>query len=347
MRAIETTTPVALRCFVSAGSRHGLGHAIRTLEIAREALGRGWTVVLALRGDDGAWALVRERLPGVVLEEWTGADDAARPARHQLYDTREPIAAELRRGRAIGAHRVVLDRADHLDDADLTVLPHLHGRVRPHPRLLHGGRWCVIPAPLRAHARSTEPASRRGVLVTLGGADPHDLTGAVCEPLAKAIAAAHEDPGPVHVLLGRCFGDRPALVRHLDGLGFRVHSDLDHPTLGVLMQRSVFAVCGFGTTVYELAWLGTPALYLAHHAADIDDAETLAQVGVGGFGGAAPVVDAGALARRLAETVLDPAWRARRAARGRALLGDGRGARRLVEAMWAARRAGAEAGAGQ
>lgn len=344
MRVSREATPISLRCFVSAGARHGLGHAIRTLEIAREALARGWSVALAMRGDDDARALVRERLPGVALEDWGGADDAARPARHQLYDTREPIAAELARGRAIGAHRVVLDRVDHLDDADLTVLPHLHGRLRPHPRLLHGGRWCVIPAPLRALAASVETPARRGVLVTLGGADPHDLTSAVCEPLAKAIAVTREDPGPVHVLLGRCFGDRPRLVRHLDRLGFRVHADLDHPTLGVLMQHSLFAVCGFGTTVYELAWQGTPALYLAHRAADVAEAEILEQVGVGAFGGAAPAVDTDALTARLVETVLDPVWRAPRAARGRALLGDGRGARRLVEAMWAGHRAAAESG---
>jgi spore coat polysaccharide biosynthesis predicted glycosyltransferase SpsG len=338
------TEPIALRCFVSAGARHGLGHATRVLEIAREALARGWRIAVALRGDEEARALFHERLPGVALEEWCSADLAARPARHQLFDTRESIADELARGRAIGAHRVVLDRVDHLDDADLTVLPHLHGNAPAHPRLVHGGRWCPIPAPLRALAARAEAPVRRGVLVTLGGADPHDLTSRVLEPLAAAIARAPDDPGPVHVLLGRCFGDRPWLVRRIEALGFRSHIDLCHPTLGVLMQHSAFAVCGFGTTVYELAWLGTPALYLAHHPGDARAAETLERVGVGAFGGAAPSLDEAALADRLAKTVLDPTWRAGRAARGRALLGDGRGARRLVEAMQAARPAAANPG---
>jgi len=333
--------PVALRCFVTAGARHGLGHALRALEVAREALARGWPVALALRGDDAARALCAERLPAARLETWRGPDDAARPARHLLFDTREPIAAELRRGAAIGAHRVVLDRVDHLDDAELTVLPNLHGAGRRHPRLLQGGRWCVVPEALRALDAGAPASARHGVLVTLGGADPHDLTGVLCEPLAKAIAAAGADVGPVHVVLGRCFGAREARVRELEALGFRVHPELDRRALGGLMQRSVFAVCGFGTTVYELAWFGTPALHLAHRPEDAADAERLERIGVGAFGGAGPAIEPEALRRRLLETVLDPAWRRRRAARARALLGDGRGAARLVEPTRAARCAAA------
>jgi len=334
---------VALRCLVTAGAAHGLGHALRALEVARAAAARGWEVALAVRGDDAARALCAERLPAARIESWDGPDAAARPARHLLFDTRDPIADELRRGAAAGAHRVVLDRTDHLDDAELTVLPNLHGNGRRHPRLLQGGRWCVIPDELRALGPGTPAPGRSGVLVTLGGADPHDLTGALCEPLARAIAASGADVGPVHVVIGRCFGPRPRLRRRLDALGFQAHDPLDRRALGALMQRAVFAVCGFGTTAYELAWFGTPALHLAHRAEDAPEAEALEQIGVGAFGGAAPSLDAEALERRLLETVLDPAWRERRAARARALLGDGRGAERLVEAMQAARGALARA----
>ncbi|MEB2344412.1 MAG: hypothetical protein OZ948_06720 [Deltaproteobacteria bacterium] len=331
------SVPVVLRCFFTAGARYGLGHAMRTLEVAREAVDRNWSVALALRGDAAAHALCAELLPAAEIEPWTGPDDAARPARHLFFDTREPIAEELRRGGAAGAHRVVLDRTDHVDDAELSVLPNLHGSGRRHPRLLQGGRWCVIPREFRALAARCETPARSGVLVTMGGADPHDLTGTLCEPLGKALAAAGADLGPVHVLIGRCFGRRETLLRRIDQLGFRVHTDLDRSTLGLLMQRSVFAVCGFGTTVYELAWFGTPALYLAHGLEDAADAEGLEAIGVGGLGGAAPTIEPEALHRRLLETVLDPEWRRPRSARARALLGDGRGAVRLVEAMDAAR----------
>lgn len=338
------SAPVTLRCFLTAGARHGLGHAMRTLEVAREAVDRGWSVALALRGDAAAHALCAELLPTAQLEPWSGPDDAARSAHHLLFDTRDPIAEELRQGGAAGAHRVVLDRTDHLDDAELTVLPNLHGSGRRHTRLLQGGRWCVIASEFRALAARCEAPARNGVLVTLGGADPHDLTGALCEPLGKALAAAGADVGPVHVLIGRCFGRRETLLRRIDELGFRVHTDLDRRALGLLMQRSVFAVCGFGTTVYELAWFGTPALHLAHRLEDAADAEALERIGVGGFGGAAPAIEPEALRSRLLETVLDPEWRRRRTARARALLGDGRGAVRLVEAMEAARCAAASEG---
>src|SRR5690606_26581668 len=235
---------VELRCFASGGAGLGLGHVARAIEIGREALARGWRGAVALRGDAEAASLVRERLPGARLECWRDADDAGRPAHWALFDTREPIAAELARAGRAGIRRLVLDRVDTRDDADFTVLPNLHGRPLRHPRVAQGGTWVIVPAELRE--LDGAPVRDR-VLVTLGGADPHDLTRTVCDPLAEALRRAGTDaPAAVHVVLGRCFGRREALLARLAELGWRVHVDLGRRELGVLMQHAAFAVCGFG-----------------------------------------------------------------------------------------------------
>lgn len=322
---------VDLRFFVSGGAGHGLGHVLRAIEIAREALDRGVRVAVALRGDAGARTLVRERLPAAVLEDWCGPEAAARPAAWAVFDTREPIADELGQAARAGLQRLVLDRADHLDDAELTVLPHLHGRCADHPRLRRGAPWCVIPRELRRLGPAEDDA-REGVLVSFGGADPHDLTSAACEALA-AQRGAQARREPVHVVLGRCFGAREALLRRLRRRGWSAHFDLDRRGMALLMRRSAAAVVGFGITVYELAWLGVPMLYLVHHESDVAEARALEALGIGAFGGSAHALDGAALRRRLAETVLDPDWRRQAARTARTLLGDGEGAVRIVDAL--------------
>jgi spore coat polysaccharide biosynthesis predicted glycosyltransferase SpsG len=321
---------VDLRCFVSGGAQCGLGHVHRALEIAREALAQKLRVSMAVRGDAPTRAIVREQCPAVALESWETPADAERAAVWTLFDTREPIAAELEAAARAGSRRLVLDRIDCEDVADWTVLPNLHARPRVHPRVSQGGKWCIVARELRALARGAE-TTRDRVLVTLGGADPHDLTSAVLDPLAKALAEC--GPVPVDVVIGRCFGSREEALRRIGELGWRAHFDLGRREIGLLMRQASFAICGFGTSVYELACLGTPSIYLAHHASDRGDAEMLERKGVGLLGGVAGAFDADAFRRRLEASALSEVWRERAAKLARRHVGDGAGAVRIVEGI--------------
>lgn len=322
------SAPIDLRCFVSGGGRLGLGHVLRSLEIAREALAGGLRVAMALRGDAPARAIVREQCPALALEPWDAPEDAARPAAWALFDTREPIAAELAAAERAGVRRLVLDRVDHADTAEWTVLPNLHSLPRAHPRVSQGVEWCVVAREIRALASAPEPP-RDHVLVTLGGSDPHDLTGAVLDPLAKLLAAS--SIAQVDVVIGRCFGSREVALRRIRELGWRAHFDLGRREIGLLMRRAAFAICGFGITVYELARLGTPAVYLVHHEGDAADAERLERKGIGLLGGRGGAFDAAAFQRRLEASVVGETWRARAAKLARRHVGEGDGAVRIAQ----------------
>lgn len=324
------SAPIDLRCFVSGGGGLGLGHVQRSLEVAREALARGMRVAMALRGDGPARAIVREQCPALALELWDTPEDAARPAAWTLFDTREPIVAELAAARRAGARRLVLDRSDCEDDADWTVLPNLHSPRRAHPRISQGAEWCIVAREIRAIANGPE-LPRDPVLVTLGGSDPHDLTSAVLDPLAKTLAAhsmAHVD-----VVIGRCFGSREVALRRVRELGWRMHFDLGRREIGLLMRRAAFAICGFGITVYELACLGTPTVYLVHHDGDAADAERLERKGVGLLGGGGSAFDTAKFQRRLEASALSATWRERSTKLARRHVGDGAGAVRIVERL--------------
>jgi spore coat polysaccharide biosynthesis predicted glycosyltransferase SpsG len=324
---------VDLRCFTSGGGGLGLGHVLRSLEVAREAHARGMRVAMALRGDGPTRAIVRERCPAVEIEPWDAPEDAARPAAWTLFDTRESIAAELAAAARAGARRLVLDRSDHEDAADWTVLPNLHSPPCAHPRISRGAEWCIVAREIRAIASGPE-LPRDSVLVTLGGSDPHDLTSAILDPLAKALAA--HSIARVDVVIGRCFGSREVGLQRVRELGWRIHFDLGRHEIGLLMRRAAFAICGFGISVYELACLGTPMVYLVHHDSDTDDAERLERKGVGLLGGGGSAFDAAKFQRRLEASTLSQTWRERAAKLARRHVGDGAGAVRIAERLCSA-----------
>jgi len=65
---------------------------------------------------------------------------------------------------------------------------------------------------------------------------------------------------------------------------------------------------GFGTSLGELAWLGTPHLSITHHARDDRHARRLEAHGIGLHLGFAPELTADAVRPKLRRGLLDRAW---------------------------------------
>jgi spore coat polysaccharide biosynthesis predicted glycosyltransferase SpsG len=319
---------------VSGGTGLGLGHLMRAAALAESARERGLAVRVAIDGDQRAAEALRAELPGVELGRWRDAGDL-RGARWVAFDTRREIAAELAAVRRAGSRALVLDRLDFLDAADLTVVPALHAPPLAHPRLRMGAPWLVVGSAVRELRAAPAAPPRRALLVSLGGADPLGLTARLAAPLARVAARW---PGPaappeIHCALGPAFARRAALAAELAALGWRVHDAPPRRALLSLARGALGAVVGFGTSVYDLAFLGVPMVYLTHHAGDRPDAERLAALGIGALAAEGPAFDPPAFERAVAATLPDAGWRARASARGLALAGDGLGTRRILDLL--------------
>lgn len=311
----------------SGGAGVGLGHVMRSAEIAREARSRGLRCAVALRGDAAAREALAKALPGLDAGDWHGPTDVAGRAPWTVFDTRDALDAELGAVARAGGRSVVLDRTDHRDGATWTVLPVLHADGPHHPRVLAGAPWCIVPEAVRRAAPPPDD-TRDVLLVTLGGADPRGLTERVAAPLAEALGPGH---GAVCAVVGPAFARRAERAHALAELGFRVLEAPGRDEMVAWMRRAWGAVVGFGTAVLELGFLGVPMVHVAHHGEDAAGAVRLAARGVGasaGFGGALEPAAFGALLRR---TLLDPAWRRDAAQRGREQVGQGRGAAHLID----------------
>ena len=335
-----------------ASTEGGTGHMMRTLALAQAWLAAGgrasWLVAEA-----PASLLERIEREGIEVVRITppagGPDDAAL-VREALARHPDGVAAVdgLQFGGAfLDGLRDTAGRVLLIDDkADRPAYPvgyllnqNVHADRTAYPadatcRFLLGTRFVLLRRefvgdPPPRTARETA----RNLLVTFGGADPTGMTArtvAALRLLPEAIRGAIE----VRVVVGAANADGP-----------RIEAGLADPHLGYLarLERAVddmparmawadLAITSGGSTVWELARTGCPALVVETVPVERLLVSGLTRVGLFGRLGPEAELDARFMADEIAAKAEDMAWRATMSALGMRLV-DGRGARRVVDAL--------------
>lgn len=286
---------------VDAGAQVGFGHAGRCLALWEQLRER---CVVAVT-DTVAAAFVRR---------W-GARVAGADARGDVTiidRAHAATVAEVEELRAAGGAVCLIDDSGPARAlADAVVDP----PTRPHwPEVaglqLGGFEHALLREDIRTAAGRGLPDV--GVLVSMGGSDPTGLT----VPLCTALDAAGIETLAV---LGPAYAGPPPPGRVLE----------DPAQWPRVLAGAELVVCGFGTTLFEAAHLGVPAVAIPRH--ELDAREATAFSAHGTMTVASPD-DAVATVRALRGSE-----RLREMRRtGRALV-DGRGAERVVTALEALR----------
>lgn len=205
--------------------------------------------------------------------------------------------------------------------------PALYPRRAAHTRLLLGTEYALLRREFRGWQGPprTFPASARRLLVTLGAADPQNVTAEVIGAIGRTPAREAE----IVVVVG---GSNP----HAEAIGARA-AELPHCRLvsdpGVemagLMAAADLAISAGGSTMWELACLGVPFIPVV--IAD-NQRQAAAAMASDGY----PAIGASAVARELPAAVAglaaDPVLREALSRRGRQLV-DGHGAERVCAAL--------------
>lgn len=322
-------TTVAL--LATGGHESGLGHVMRAASLAREAERLGLEPCLWIDGDESARQAAAREARGIPLR-------AGRPSRGDLegaaaliVDGRAKFDDELAEAADHDLRTLVLDRTDLVESATWTVLPVLHAAPPSDRRIRHGATWCIVEPLLRDLAPPPYPGARENLLVCLGGSDPEGLTLRLATALAEGLPASLAP----RFVVGPAAA--PGTARALAGLGYGTSGEcpavLQSPSRAELYEAIASArlgLCAFGTTLYEFAALGTPALTLTRNADDERAAERLASLGIGRPAGPLARLDADRLVCDLEALATSP-WPRESSARGLAALGDGRGPQRILE----------------
>ncbi|MEL7496875.1 MAG: UDP-2,4-diacetamido-2,4,6-trideoxy-beta-L-altropyranose hydrolase [Planctomycetota bacterium] len=331
------------------GPKVGTGHVMRMLALGQAYQKRGGDVtfvigdlpqtlvrrleyekfqVFRIRNDRGnhADAIDTREIAALVQPQWIALDG------YRFDDSYEAWMANS------DAKLIVMDDYQHTlhQHADLVVNQNIYADPKSYEgslrgRLLTGSNYALLRKEFSTpENRKTPPIAKR-VLVTFGGADPDNWTLRTLQVLSdmklKRIV--------VDCVLGSCYQAYPELdeFKRYANLSLRVHKNVDR--MATLMQRVDLAITAGGSTCYELARCGVPAIVLPiadnqqpvaaalHHAGamrSVDHSESVE----------------GDRCRKLMQLVRslvrDPSSRKQMSELGCRLV-DGRGALRIVDRM--------------
>ncbi|HEX5241067.1 MAG TPA: hypothetical protein VFW20_08720 [Candidatus Limnocylindrales bacterium] len=203
-------------------------------------------------------------------------------------------------------------------------------------RFLLGLRYVALrpefwPAPPE---RSFPPIARK-VLVTFGGADPTSMALRTVDDLRALPPSVRRDVH-VRVLVGAASTDAPTLHARtrsaMVDLGYRLEVGSATSEMPAEMAWADLAIVSGGTTVWELARMGTPALVIETVPPELDLVRGLHRVGLFESLGWHADLLPGTMATAVSRTMTDLEWRRRMSGLGRSLV-DGQGARRVVTAL--------------
>lgn len=327
------------------------GHVMRCLSVADALSARGTEVGFVL-SDDGPAGAIRERGYGaeVLGTDWrrimegayelASACDGVHGTVAVLIDTYAvtPGYVDLLAGHArvcyLGSKAGDLGGLSLLVNYSTDADERLYGRVygRRGTRLLLGPRYAPLGKRFGSVYRARDGSIER-VLVTTGSTDPDGFVPAF---LSAAIGEASLEAVEFVAVAGGMFDEEEvADMERLAGSCRRVRVVRGATDLAPLMGECDAAVSAGGTTVYELAAAGVPAVVFSMVPEQVQGAESMGALGAiryaGPMGGRP-----GEAARRCVDLIgglaADPVAARRLALRAHALI-DGNGAERIAEEL--------------
>jgi UDP-2,4-diacetamido-2,4,6-trideoxy-beta-L-altropyranose hydrolase len=323
----------------------GTGHVMRCLALAQAWRPHGGKVTFV--GESGGEAL-RQRIAAEGFAH-TGVD---RPHPHPsdlaktlalLNDADHPwlvldgyrfdsrFHGSIRKA---GHRLVVIDDMNHLPayHADVLVNQNLHApslsyRYDADTVKLLGTRFALLRREFLRYRvpEIAAPEKAAKILVTMGGADPENVTG-------KVVAALSGVPDPelkVKVVVGPANRHRRELEEGLSALPFSLDLLTGTFRMPELMHWAHMAVSAAGSTCWELAHAGVPALFISLADNQRPLAEALQDAGAAVDLGWHSTLGTGELRARFTDLMGNPQTRRAMAQTARSLV-DGNGAARVA-----------------
>lgn len=331
-----------------ASSRIGAGHVMRCLALAQAWQDAGGRAVyaMAMESPELAARLQGEGIEVVPLSVPPGGpEDAAATTQLALARKADWVVLDgyhfngeyQRAVKRSGLKLLALDDYGHAEhywadvvlNQDLNAEEALYCRREPYTRLLLGTRYVLLRREFRAAGRpELRIPDRAGrVLVTLGGADPQNLTAAVAEIFRGPRAAEFE----VVFVLGPNNPHQAEMEQVANQGQGRLQVQRNVANMQDWMRWCDIAISGGGSTTWELAFFRVPSILLIVAENQRPCAEFLRQQG------ACRVLDAARfslqeLADEFFTLAAAPAARARLAGQFSGLV-DGEGAPRVCRAL--------------
>ena len=331
-----------------AGAAIGSGHVMRCLALAQAWQDAGGSALRA-SATESPVADARYEGEGIATIRISAEPGSAADAGQTVALARERAAAWVvvdgyrfgadyqKAVKDAGLRQLYVDdygQADHyFADVVLNQNPYADASVyasrERHTELLLGLRYALLRREFYSRVGFDRqiPSAARRLLVTMGGGE----TGSVIDKVLDALRMlGNKDLEAVVLVGGRQVADAQA-----GRLAFPVRFERDVADMPGLMAWADLAISGAGSTCWELAFMGLPAMLVVLAENQRPVAESVQQAGAGVNLGEQEAVTAESIARAVEELLPAGERRLAMSQAGRGLV-DGRGAERVVRHMKAA-----------
>jgi UDP-2,4-diacetamido-2,4,6-trideoxy-beta-L-altropyranose hydrolase len=325
-----------MRLFIRADADPaiGTGHVMRCLALGQAWRDSGGDVVFSTACEQPE-LLARLRSEGFLIQSPNAMKDSGEDGCWLVLDGYQFEAEDQRCARHGGRRVLAID--------DMARLPHYYADVvlnqnigadrsryscEPYTRLLLGPSHALLRREFirwSGHCREI-PAVAHKLLVTLGGSDPHNVTARVIQAVQSSPVVGLETV----VVAGPQCGIPSELLKQASDAGIRVERSVTD--MAPLMAWADLAVSGAGSTCWELAFLGLPAIVIALAENQCGIASGLAEHGCAVNLGWHAEVSAQQITTSTLNLVFDQQRRREMSELGACLI-DGAGAKRVVEIL--------------
>ncbi|HET9852265.1 MAG TPA: UDP-2,4-diacetamido-2,4,6-trideoxy-beta-L-altropyranose hydrolase [Candidatus Limnocylindrales bacterium] len=339
----ETLPHLVVRA--DAGSAIGTGHAMRLLALTQAWRDAGGAATLLTAGSP-EWILERYEREGATAQRLDDLDEAADAAALVAATRAHEAAVAVVDGprfdeRYLDALEPIRDRTLAVDDmaalprypVAVVVNQNAHADRARYPqesmaRFLLGLDYVLLRREFHEAPPRRNVAERgRRVLVTFGGADPTGMTMRALEALG--VVARSRGDLEVVVVVGPANPAAEEIAGAVRSAPFTARLDRSVQDMTSRIAWADLALVSAGSTVWELARMGCPALVVETAPAEPHLAAGLGRLGLFDRLGPADGITTMGLAGAITARLDDTSWRAAMAALGPSLV-DGRGAARVA-----------------
>lgn len=327
--------------FVSSGVHIGIGHVKRCSQLALDLIHQHHSIVLCLQNDPKSMDIVKKAGLdfSIMNEEETLTDELKKHSNIELIvlDLLHISGKETQQIKQAfpSTPLLALDYFDMHDSNVSTIINLVNpGKIKkpldPAVKYLEGPAYGILRNEFQSIVNEGIIPKKKleHILVTFGGSDPrrHTLT---LVPLLDAIIQSMNIK--VTVVIGPNFIHRDQVIALLnDRSKFRWIEN--PPSMAVLMNASDLCICGSGTTILELAALGTPALIAPQSIEELDFSKHFESSGFAQMIGTLDSLDEKKLKHIITTYHADAALLTRTSKMGPTIW-DGKGKERIVEEM--------------
>jgi len=313
--------------WTEGGNPIGMGHVARCVNLAKELGARGVPCSFMVNDDPAVRSRLLTESLACEVRPLSCTDALKLKASVVVIDSKKDISGVVKVLKAANKKVLVVENTT-ADEADAIIMPTpVFDGAYGQAGFFAGAEFIIMGrnfVEARKAARPLRHATPLRVLVTMGGADPNNLTEFVVDSLSHV--------KDVHLTVAVGPAARPS--KRLAGL-MKEHTETMRFVTGItdlapLMARAHVAFTAVGTTVYELAYMGVPSVIIANYESDADYLKVFEALGFCESLGYYKNVRGGEIVRAVRTLIKDSGmWKAMsRSARD---LTDGKGAVRIAD----------------